>query len=152
MVFSESGGTGESKGGSAGSQEANFKSIHEVIWKGFFPSAYAMGISYEDFKHMNPKELEYVKDGYIKKIQQIDYMNWLNGRYTMQAVAVAIEANFAKNPKGKYYEEQFLSRIETEEERVERLRKEFALKMATMRENFNLRKEKQRLKKITDGA
>lgn len=111
-----------------------------------------MGISYEDFKHMNPKELEYVKDGYIKKIQQIDYMNWLNGRYTMQAVAVAIEANFAKNPKGKYYEEQFLSRIETKEERVERLRKEFALKMATMRENFNLRKEKQRLKKITDGA
>ena len=51
---------------------------------------------------MNPKELEYVKDGYIKKIQQIDYMNWLNGRYTMQAVAVAIEANFAKNPKVKY--------------------------------------------------
>ena len=51
---------------------------------------------------MNPRKLEYVRDGYKQKIKQIDALNWMNGQYTMSAVAVAIEANFAKNPKGKY--------------------------------------------------
>lgn len=111
-----------------------------------------MGISYEEFKHMNPRKLEYVKDGYVKRIQQIDALNWLNGRYTMQAVAVAIEVNFAKDPKGEYIERPLLNRIETEEERIERQRKEFALKMATMRANFNIRKQRAQLKKNTDDG
>lgn len=67
-----------------------------------------MGVSCEEFKHLNPRKLSYIRKGYIKKIKQIDCLNWINGQYTAKAVAIAIEQNFAKHPIGKYAEKPYL--------------------------------------------
>ena len=99
-----------------------------------------MGISFEEFKHMNPRKLEYVRDGYKQKIKQIDALNWLNGKYTMSAVAVAIEANFAKNPKGKYANQPVLMAIDKEEKRIN--------KNAESNEEVAVYEMKQRIKRL----
>lgn len=109
-----------------------------------------MGISYEEFKHMNPRKLEYVRDGYKQKIKQIDALNWMNGQYTMSAVAVAIEANFANNPKGKYMKKPVIFAMETREEDLQKQREAFLAGLLAMQANYEL--EHPKVEKNTDGT
>ena len=97
-----------------------------------------MGISYEEFKHLNPRKIEYIRDGYKQKIKQIDALNWLNGQYTMSAVAIAIEKNFAKNPSGKYIKQPFIQEMENRENNLQKQRECFVAGLLAMQKNYEL--------------
>lgn len=50
-------------------------------------------------------------DGYKRRIEQQDYMNWLNGQYTMSALTVAISNCFSKNSNLKYIEKPIMQMV-----------------------------------------
>lgn len=73
-----------------------------------------------------PTDLKPFEKAHKMKIQEQDYLSWLFNHYTLSAVSVAIEHNFAgKKAKSEYIKEPFLSKIFendglTEEEILER--------------------------------
>lgn len=70
-----------------------------------------MGVSWNDFWVMNPRIIKAISRGYAKKIQQQDYLSWMNGQYTLSAVSVAVEHCLAgKKAKSKYIEEPFMAK------------------------------------------
>lgn len=78
--------------------------------------AFSIGISIEEFKHLNPKKLGYCMKGYEIQQRRRDEEVWAwIGRYGLSALAVAIEHNFAKNPKSHYVKKPML---QTEKENV----------------------------------
>lgn len=75
---------------------------------------------------MNPRIISCLYEGYKQKIKQEDYLAWVNGRYTMSAVATAVEHCLnGRKAKSEYIKEPlFLKNFEdyglTEEEIYER--------------------------------
>ena len=93
---------------------------HEIIWEKFFPIAFSIGISEKEFRHLNPRKLEYCIKGYELKERRRDEEAWMWwGVYGYTALASAIERNFSKHPKAKYIEKPILQRETEESEEVE---------------------------------
>ena len=71
--------------------------------------AFSIGISIEEFKHLNPTKLGYCLKGYAIQERRKDAQVWAwLGNYGLSAVSTAIEHNFSKHPKSKYIEKPML--------------------------------------------
>lgn len=99
---------------SAGSQEEI--DWHKIIWEEYFPIAFAIGISVEEFKHLTPRKLGYCLKGHKLERKMRDEEMWLwFGTYGISAVSAAIQQCFGKSrTKPKYIEKPIL---EIEEEK-----------------------------------
>lgn len=76
----------------------------------WFPQAYAIGVSWDEFWRMNPRILFAIAEGYNQRVRNADYMNWINGQYTLAAVTVGVERNLAGNKaKSEYIKEPIFS-------------------------------------------
>ena len=73
-----------------------------------------------------PKELKPYDDAHKVRMMEIDMLNWYNGMYTLNAVAVALDKAFGGN--AEYADEPILSELNlTEEQKYEKkLRKALA--------------------------
>lgn len=65
----------------------------------------AMGISYEEFWHLNPRKINVIVEGYKLKRQVIDEQQWFLGDYVFDAVSLALGNAFRK--KGTKPKEYF---------------------------------------------
>lgn len=66
----------------------------------------------EEFKHLNPKKLEYCLKGYKAKMEMVDREMWMwFGNYALSAVYVAVERNIAgKKARSEYIKGPILSK------------------------------------------
>ncbi len=113
-----------------------------------------MGVSWEEFWHMNPHIIKCISEGYRKKQEMRDREMWSwFGNYGISAMIFAIEHCFAKNPKTSYLEnpvsegESKNQKVElTEEERIQAERNRQYMILKVMQANFEIsrsRKEKE---------
>ena len=81
-----------------------------------------MGVTLEEFWHLNPHKISVISDGYNEKIKQEmiinDRLNWMMGQYVLSALTVVMDG-FSKSPKAKYIEKPMLSDEITDEEQEE---------------------------------
>lgn len=83
--------------------------MRELFENEWFPKAYAMGVSWNEFWSMNPHIIALLKKGHNEKIKEKDYLSWLSGKYTLSAVWVAVEHNlFGEKAKSEYIKEALL--------------------------------------------
>lgn len=81
----------------------NYKSFRELLIAEWFPQAYAIGVSWDEFWRMNPRILSAIAEGYNQRVRNADYLNWINGQYTLAAVTVGVERNLAgRKAKSEY--------------------------------------------------
>ncbi len=111
--------------------------------KEWFPKANAIGVSWNDFWKMNPHIIKLLMDGYMERMKQQDYINWLNGQYTLSAVVVAVANCFSKKSNAKYIEKPILQEMEEKsrtlsEEELQRQRELFVAKLELMKTNFEI--------------
>ncbi len=122
-----------------------------MITKEWYPQAYVMGVSWGEFWHMNPRIISAIADGYNQRLQQVDYMNWLNGSYMLSAVTVGVERNLAgRKARGEYIKEPILSRAQKDaqpltEDTLQKQRELFVEKLKTMQANFELSHRKKNM-------
>lgn len=92
----------------------------------WLPQALTLGISYNDFWHMNPRIIKiHLKAQKIKE-QMIDEKLWRMGLYVESAVATAVEHNLAgRKTKSKYVEKPLLQQAEEREYREKNDRPEY---------------------------
>lgn len=78
--------------------------------KEIIPNCIAIGISYKEFWHMNPKIIECYIAGHTLKKKEQDIMNWYLGQYVLSAVATALDNGFnGKKAKSEYIKEPIMS-------------------------------------------
>lgn len=122
----------------------------------WFPYANAMGISWGEFWNMNPRIIRAITDGYEKRIEQQDRMNWLNGHYLLSAVTVGVERNLAgKKSKAEYIKEPLWGQVKKEntsmsEKELQKQRELFVEKLKNMQSNYELSHPKK--EKAEDGV
>lgn len=95
----------------------------------WFPKVSPMGVSYDDFWKLNPHKINVMSKGHEEAIKERDFMMWLQGKYMLDALMVAL-AHFGAGMSGKksqaeYMKEPFLSKTDsetvmTEEERLQK--------------------------------
>lgn len=119
----------------------------------WFPKANAIGVSWQEFWHMNPHIIKLLLKGHEEKIKEKDYLAWLSNQYTLSAVSVAVEHCLAgRKAKSKYIEKPIMQETTekqvanenkqlTEEEKKKQTEKLF-MKLRIMGANFNLNHEK----------
>lgn len=110
--------------------------------------ANAIGVSWFDFWRMTPRTINAIADGYVKRIEQQDYMNWVNGHYLMSAVTVAVERNLAgKKAKAEYLKKPILKEMKEQENPSEKelqLQRElFVEQLKNMQFNYELTHKKE---------
>lgn len=95
-----------------------------------------IGIPYETFWSLTPNEFEVMFDGYMEQQRHINYMNWINGAYTLSALQSVLSGIFGK--KGSkpldYCKEPIPIFKEKERELTEEEKKEEQLKVLHMLE------------------
>lgn len=75
---------------------------------------------------MNPHIINIIAKGHKEKISELDYFAWLFNQYTLSAVSVAIEHNFAgRKAKSKYIEKPLHELAEEKEYEEKNDRKEY---------------------------
>lgn len=98
---------------------------------------------------MNPRIIRAVSDGYAKRIEQQDRMNWLNGHYLLSAVTVGVERNLAgKKSKAEYLKEPLWGKVQKEaspmsEKELQLQRELFVEKLKNMQSNYELSHHKE---------
>lgn len=109
------------------------------------PNCIAMGIGYNDFWKLTPRQLNVIIEGYKVMRKTEDEKQWFLGGYMYSAVSIALGNAFRKkNQKEKTYfellDKPFLSSLPeelTEDEKQKQLDKLMA-SLTTMEANFNL--------------
>lgn len=87
----------------------------------WFPQAYVMGITWEQFWGMNPRMIRCISIGHEKKIKEYDALihTWV-GTYGLSALSVAIEHCMnGKKAKSKFIENPIMSDVESKTESTE---------------------------------
>lgn len=101
------------------------------------------GFTVEDIDWSCPADLEPYAKAHKLEMKEMDAQLYDMGIYAMSAVAVAIERNFSKKPKGKYIERPFLEetwgieKTDSEKE-LQKQRELFVARFETMGANFRL--------------
>ena len=101
-----------------------------------------MGISIEEFKHLNPKKLGLYAKGYHMKQKERDQEMWTwFGNYGISSMIFAIDHCLnGKKAKSKYVEEPIIQHVENAEQRKEehdkKLRELFWASLFTMEKNW----------------
>lgn len=108
-----------------------------------FPQAYAIGISWEQFWSFNPRIIKAYMKAYEQRMIQQDYLNWINGQYTLSAVLYAVEHCLSgKKAKTEYIKRPVLQEMQknniTNEEELQKQRNLFLAKLQAMQANFEL--------------
>jgi hypothetical protein len=115
--------------------------------KEWFKNAYKLGISWEDFWHMNPRIIQAIADGYAEKkkddMQIENCVAYLQGRYFMDALMATVGNMFKRRgqkpyqyPESPYDLDEQKSNGELTEEEIEKQRERFAAKLTRMEANF----------------
>ena len=110
----------------------------------WFPQAYAIGVSWDEFWRMNPRILSAIAEGYSQRVKKEDYLNWINGQYTLAAVTVGVERNLAgRKAKSEYPKNPFFEEIEKQnkplsDDELQKQRELFAERLKTMQSNFEI--------------
>lgn len=74
------------------------------------PQAIVVGISVQDFWHMNPTMLKPYVKAHQLKLKEQDMLNWYLGHYVYSAVSTALDNGFnGKKAKSKYIDEPIMS-------------------------------------------
>ena len=76
------------------------------------PNCIAMGISYEQFWHLNPRTLECHVKAHQLKLKDADMMNWYMGQYMVSAIASCFDK------KAEYVKKPFLENIALTEKQI----------------------------------
>ena len=71
------------------------------------PSYLAMGVTKDEFMHSTPNELEAYQKAYQIKREIADEQAWLQGRYNLEALMVAL-AHFSSGLSGKKSTAEFM--------------------------------------------
>lgn len=114
----------------------------------WFPQAYAIGVSWDEFWRMNPRILSAIAEGYNQRVRNADYMNWINGQYTLAAVTVGVERNLAgRKAKSEYPQNPFFEEIEKQnkplsDDELQKQRELFVERLKTMQSNFEISRGK----------
>lgn len=109
------------------------------------------GFAVDDIDWSCPTDLEPYAKAHKLAMKEIDAQLYDMGIYAMSAVAVAIERNFSKRPKGKYIEKPFLEEAwggekTGNEKELQKQRELFVARFEAMGANFRLSQ------KAKDGA
>lgn len=110
----------------------------------WFPQAYAIGVSWDEFWRMNPRILSAIAEGYNQRFRNADCMNWINGQYTLAAVTVGVERNLAgRKSKSEYPKNPFFEEIEKQnkplsDDELQKQRELFVERLKTMQSNFEI--------------
>lgn len=107
-----------------------------------------MGVTWEQFWHMNPRIIKAVSLGYQEKQKLRDREMWAwFGNYGISAMIFSIEHCFSKNPKSQYIDNPVsegitkkTTREMTEKERIEAERNRQYMILKVMQANFELSK------------
>ena len=121
------------------SQEENFDTLKEAIYKGWLPMALSIGLGYEEFWHMNPAKLEpYIKVYELSKqrrLEEINLQSYLTGIYFTHALGCVFS-------RGNRYPEAPLDLFSKQVSPEERAQQEAEIFKAYVREyNLQFRKE-----------
>ena len=110
----------------------------------WFPQAYAIGVSWDEFWRMNPRILSAIAEGYNQRVRNADYLNWINGQYTLAAVTVGVERNLAgRKAKSEYPKNPFFEEIEKQnkplsDDELQKQRELFVERLKTMQSHFEI--------------
>lgn len=120
--------------------------------KEWLPYALSIGVSYNDFWHMNPRILNAIGKGYNLKRKARDEEMWLQGLYNYRATATAISNCFSEKSKAQYIQSPLLSDYAakdeiSEEERIQQENYKLAMTLRIGQANFELSKKR----KLRDG-
>jgi hypothetical protein len=120
--------------------------------------AFSIGISLEEFKHLNPQKLAYCLEGYRIKRKQRDEEMWLWwGNYGLSAVVFAVEHCLAgKKARTKYIDKPIFQAMEEEskpvtEEELQKQREMFVAKLQIMQTNFEMSHKNKNKEENIDG-
>lgn len=88
-----------------------------------------MGVSYTEFKHLNPYKLSLVEKGYKKRQQLLDEQMWMwFGTYGRDAIALGANKGIWGKGKVEYPDKPILNKIEiTEDDSGSNSREEVAV-------------------------
>ena len=118
--------------------------------KEWLPYALSIGVSYNDFWHMNPRILNAIGKGYELQRKARDEEMWTQGLYNFHAMATAIANCFSKTSKAQYIKKPLLSDYVakeeiSEEKRIEMENYKLAMSLRIMQANWDL-KEKRKIR------
>ena len=96
-----------------------------------------MGVSWEEFWTLNPHIINLMIKGHQEKLKELDYLLWLNGKYSMEAEMVALE-HFGAGLSGKTSQAKYLKsplmkeiiEVDAEEEKQREVDRFFAQESA----------------------
>lgn len=125
--------------------------------KEWLPYALSIGISYNDFWHMNPRRIKAFEEAHKLKAKMQDEQMWLMGIYIQSAVSVAVEHNLAgRKATSKYIEKPFLqNEIFTKNKELTEYEKQKAVDKFFAKENarrLNWKRNKKKLQQETEQS
>ena len=112
--------------------------MYAVEW---FPNFYAMGVTWDEFWKCTPFMLKRIANGHQEKVKEIDFLNWLNGKYQLSATAVAIDHCLnGRKASTEYVEKPFMEQIEESdtEKELQKKREAFVAGLMAMKANFEI--------------
>ena len=123
-----------------------------MFTKEWLPYALSIGVSYNDFWHMNPRILNAIGKGYELQRKARDEEMWMQGLYNYHATATAIANCFSKTSKAQYIKKPLLSDFVakdeiSEEKRIEMENYKLAMSLRISQANFEINKKR----KIRNG-
>lgn len=120
--------------------------------------AFSIGISIEDFKHLNPRKLGYCLEGYKLKQKRRDEEMWMWwGNYGISAVIFAVEHCLAgRKARAKYIEKSIFQQMEDQnksmtEKELQKQRELFVAKLQIMQTNFEMSHKNKNKEENIDG-
>lgn len=138
----------EQVGGGAAGDDAESKgkevNFHKLIWEEYFPLAFSIGISLEEFKKLTPKTLGYCLEGEKLRRKERDREVWLWTRqYGLPAIIIGTRGGAWGKDKVEYPEQAiYVAQDPVEQERLaERKRQELLAQLMGMQESFERNKK-----------
>lgn len=98
-----------------------------------------MGVSYSEFKHLNPYKLSLIAKGYEmqRKIRDQEAWMWI-GSYMRDAISIGSRNGIWGKGKLEYQKKPLLSEQDNRKTDLKKAREAFAAGLLTMQANFEL--------------
>lgn len=98
-----------------------------------------MGVSYTEFKHLNPYKLSLIEKGFEMRREIRDEEMWIwFGTYGRDAIAYGVNKGAWGKDKFDYPKEPILSQKETTEDDLQKQRELFVAGLMAMQTNYEL--------------
>ena len=118
-------------------------SFHKLIWEEYFPLAFSIGISLEEFKKLTPKTLGYCLKGEELRRKERDREMWLWTRqYGIPAIIIGTRGGAWGKGKVEYPEQSiYVEQDPAEQEKLaEKKRQAFLQNLLAMQDSFERNK------------